>query len=128
MSTEGDSDKKAVEAALENVEKAEEGVDEARQVLVGAEGRLEHAVEELKAAEHGHKDDLVAIVVDGVDRRVRAGKWLVRDLKAALEIDPAKVLAEITPHDGLKDLNDDADIEIREGLKFMTHGRSGGSS
>jgi hypothetical protein len=69
----------------------------------------------------------VTITVDGIDHRVRQGKWLVRDLKAKLGIDPAKVLAEITPQ-GLKDLDDNAEIEVRAHEKFMTHARSGGSS
>jgi len=82
----------------------------------------------LKQAERGVSDDhQITIVVDGVDRRVRGGKWIVRDLKAALGIDPAKVLAQITPQ-GLKDLDDNAEIEVHEKEQFMTHARSGGSS
>jgi hypothetical protein len=73
------------------------------------------------------KEHLVTIVVDGVDHQVRGGKWVVRDLKAALGIDPAKMLAEITPH-GLKDLDDGDTIEVHEKEQFMTHARSGGSS
>jgi len=39
----------------------------------------------------------------------------------------AKVLAQITPQ-GLKDLDDNAEIELHEREQFMTHARSGGSS
>ncbi len=74
--------------------------------------------------EHHH---LITIVVDGNDYQVRPGKWVVRDLKAQLGIDQAKVLAEITPQ-GLKDLDDNAEIEVHEKEQFMTHARSGGSS
>lgn len=70
---------------------------------------------------------LITIVLNGDDRQVRPGKWVVRDLKAYLEIDPAKVLAEITPS-GLKDLDDGATIEVHEREKFMTHARTGGSA
>ncbi|GEM_PF-1907814 len=70
---------------------------------------------------------LITIVVDGNDRQVRPGKWVVRDLKSQLGIDQAKVLAEITPQ-GLKDLDDNAEIEVHEKEQFMTHARSGGSS
>lgn len=70
---------------------------------------------------------LVEITVDGTERSVRAGDWVVADLKAALEIDPAKVLAEITPH-GLNDLDDGATIKVHNKDQFMTHARSGGSS
>lgn len=73
------------------------------------------------------KDHPVEITVDGVTREVRKGDWIVRDLKEALEIDAAKVLAEITPH-GLKDLEEDASIKVHHKDQFMTHARSGGSS
>lgn len=69
----------------------------------------------------------VTIVVDDHKHQVRAGKWVVKDLKAAVGVDPAKVLAIITPH-GLKDLNDDETIEVHEGERFMSHARSGGAS
>ena len=79
-----------------------------------------------------HADDneshhLVTIVVDGTDRQVRPGKWVVRDLKSYLGIDQAKVFAEITPQ-GLKDLDDGADTEVHEKEQYMTHARTGSSS
>lgn len=69
----------------------------------------------------------VTIIVDDQRHAVREGAWVVRDLKAAVGVDPAKVLAEITPH-GLNDLADDATIELKDGLRFMSHARTGGSS
>jgi len=69
----------------------------------------------------------VTIVVDDHKHVVRAGNWIVRDLKAATGVDPAKALAEIKPH-GLVDLDDEAKIEVHEGERFMSHVRSGGSS
>lgn len=69
----------------------------------------------------------ITIIVDGTEYNVRPGQWVVAQLKAQLNIDPAKVLAEITPH-GLKDLADDATIELHNKERFMTHARSGGSS
>ena len=53
----------------------------------------------------------VTIVVDDHKHEVRPGKWVVHDLKTAVGVDAAKVLAEITPH-GLKDLEDNATIEV----------------
>lgn len=79
---------------------------------------------DVKDHRHHH---LITIVVDGDDRQVRPGKWIVSDLKSQLGIDQAKVLAEITPQ-GLKDLDDGATIELHEKEQFMTHARSGGSS
>lgn len=69
----------------------------------------------------------VTIIVDDVKHEVRPGRWIVRDLKAATKVDPAKVLAEITPH-GLVDLDDDAKIEVHERQRFMSHARSGAAS
>ena len=69
----------------------------------------------------------VTILVDDHKFNVRPGEWIVRDLKAAVGVDPAKVLAEITPH-GLKDLEDDQKIAVHEGERFMSHVRSGGSA
>jgi hypothetical protein len=77
---------------------------------------------------HRHQSEHeVTILVDGHPYKVRHGPWVVKDLKAAVGVDPAKVLAEITPQ-GLKDLADTATIEIHEGLRFMSHARSGGAS
>jgi hypothetical protein len=73
------------------------------------------------------QEHTVTIVVDDHKHKVRPGKWVVHDLKTAVGVDAAKVLAEITPH-GLKDLEDNATIEVHEGQRFMSHVRSGGSS
>jgi predicted nucleic acid-binding Zn-ribbon protein len=108
------------------------GEEKALRDLKHAEADLRHAEEEVHQAEEEleearkHKDE-ITIMVDGVDHRVRRGMWVVRDLKARLGIDQAKVLAEITPQ-GLKDLDDNAEIELHEKEQFMTHARSGGSS
>lgn len=112
-----------IEPRNEREEKAVHDLERAEGDLRHAEGEVREALDELKAAQ----DDLVTIVVDGIDHRVRKGRWLVRDLKAKLGIDQAKVLAEVTPQ-GLKDLDDNAEIELREKEQFMTHARSGGSS
>jgi hypothetical protein len=113
----------------ENLENPRE--EKALRDLERAEADLKRAEEEVREAaaelEQARRDELVPIIVDGVEHRVRPGKWLVRELKAKLGIDPAKVLAEITPQ-GLKDLDDNAEIEVHAHEKFMTHARSGGSS
>lgn len=122
MITNDNSRDRAEKKARNDLEQAE--VDLKEGDLRGAKEAAEQAVKELETAE---KDGLVTIVVDGVDRRVRPGKWVVSALKAVLRIDPAKVLAEITPQ-GLKDLADNETIEVHAKEQFMTHARSGGSS
>ena len=70
---------------------------------------------------------LVTINVDDKNYEVRKGQWIVSELKAEVGVDPAKVLAKITPH-GLKDFDDGEEIGVRDGERFMSHARSGGSS
>lgn len=85
---------------------------------------MENQEDKSKKPEKEHK---VAIEVDGHKHNVRAGTWEVSALKAETKVDPAKVLAEITPQ-GLNDLDDGAKIEIRGGERFMSHVRTGSSS
>ncbi len=77
--------------------------------------------------EHRSVGHAVKIIVDDIAHEVRAGAWIVRDLKAAVGVDPSKVLAQITPQ-GLKDLQDDGKVAVHEGEQFMSHARTGGSS
>lgn len=69
----------------------------------------------------------VTIVVDDDRYEVRPGAWEVSALKAEVGVDPAKVLAEITPK-GLIDLDDSKKVAVHDGQKFMSHARTGGSS
>lgn len=70
---------------------------------------------------------LVTIEVDAIEKQVRPGKWLVNDLKNAVGVDAAKILAEITPH-GLIDLDDSDHVPVHEHQRFMSHARTGASS
>ena len=76
---------------------------------------------------HGGGKDAAHIIVDNQPKTVREGDWLVSDLKREVGVDPAKVLAEITPS-GLVDLDDAAHISVRDGMRFMSQARKGGSS
>lgn len=75
----------------------------------------------------GHGKDEANIIIDNKHYKVRAGDWIVHDLKSEAGVDPAKVLAEIKPS-GLLDLEDGARITVRDGMRFMSHARSGASS
>ncbi len=83
--------------------------------------------EKTEKTDHGDHHPHVTIIVDGVRHEVRPGRWIVSELKAAIGVPAAKVLAEITPQ-GLKDLEDGANITVHEGQRFMSHVRAGGSS
>jgi hypothetical protein len=113
-----------IEKAVEKVKEAEVRVERDEAQLQKDQAKERQAIEELEAAERHHE---IIIIVDGAEHKVRPGEWAVAALKAQLGIDPAKVLAEITSH-GLKDLADDAKIELHNHERFMTHARSGGSS
>lgn len=111
------------EKALENLEKAERQVERDEERLLEDQEKVREAVAELEET----REHLVTIFLGKDEYKVRAGVWNVAQLKATLGVDPARVLAEITP-DGLKDLEDTADITLHEGERFMTHARTGGSS
>ncbi|MGE0271510.1 MAG: hypothetical protein AB7M05_17700 [Alphaproteobacteria bacterium] len=76
---------------------------------------------------HGGGRNEAHIIVDTVPKTVREGEWVVSELKREVGVDAAKVLAEITPS-GLVDLDDAANIQVRDGMRFMSHARKGGSS
>lgn len=71
--------------------------------------------------------DQAHITVDNVAKTVRAGDWVVSELKQKVGVDAAKVLAEISPT-GLTDLDDAAHINVKDGMRFMSHARTGASS
>jgi hypothetical protein len=75
----------------------------------------------------GGRKDAAHIIVDNVPKTVRQGDWIVSVLKQEVGVDAAKVLAEITPT-GLIDLDDNAHIDVKDGMRFMSHARKGGAS
>lgn len=119
MASENETQGDDVAKAIQDIERAEGN-------LKRAEEEIREASEELEAAREEHRRT-ITIIVDGTDYQVRSGEWFVHDLKSYLNIDPASVLAEITPQ-GLKDMDDNAEIELHDKERFMTHARSGGSS
>lgn len=76
---------------------------------------------------NGGGKDKANIIVDNVHHTVREGAWVISDLKVAIGVDAGKVLAEITPR-GLNDLEDTETIQLRDGMRFMSHARTGASS
>ncbi|MGA9795905.1 MAG: hypothetical protein WBQ17_10280 [Rhizomicrobium sp.] len=118
-----------VEEALRDVERAETQIGRAEAKIAEGEADLITGEEKLREAERELKEGRgeVTVTIDGTERRIRGGRWQVAELKVKLGVDPAKVLAEITPQ-GLKDLDDGGETNVYEGEKFMSHARSGGSS
>jgi hypothetical protein len=79
-----------------------------------------------QAVHAGHIHE-VAVIVDGVEQKVPKGTYLVSQFKALVGVDPAKELDEVV-HGQLKPLDDNAEITIKGGEKFVSHVRTGGSS
>ena len=102
----------AEEKALQDLRKAE--LD-----LQRAEGEVSEAEHEIEEA---HRDHDVTINVDGTDHQVHRGKWIVRQLKAAVGVDPAKVLAEITQlfNDGWRFPEAKREVARRRGASAST--------
>lgn len=77
--------------------------------------------------EHNAKDRLVTVEIDGKEREIAFGEYVVSALKAALGVPPEKELDEIVGNK-LKELQDGGKIHIEGHEKFVSHERSGGSS
>ena len=75
-------------------------------------------------AAHIHE---VTVIVDGVEQKVPKGTYIVSQFKALVGVDPAKELDEVV-HGQLKPLDDNAEVTIKGGEKFVSHVRTGGSS
>lgn len=69
----------------------------------------------------------VTITVDNQRKEVRRGSWRVSDLKAAVGVDPNRVLDQLI--DGkLTELPDDSRVVIHGGEAFVSHVRQGGAA
>jgi hypothetical protein len=77
--------------------------------------------------DHGHRDKLVTVTIDGNVREIRRGKYLVSELKRLLGV-PAEYELDEVKHGHFKPL-DDAAHTIIEGCEvFVSHVRCGGAS
>jgi hypothetical protein len=74
-----------------------------------------------------HQGHLVTITVDGTERHIHAGTYRVGHLKTLLGV-PAEYELDRVVHGEFQPLSDDAEIDIRAGLVFVSHVRCGGSS
>ena len=83
--------------------------------------------EDLKAGDHRKGPKLVTVTVDGKPHTVRPGRYIVKDFKRLVGVDPAYQLDEVI--DGqFKELKDDAKIHIKGGEVFVSHVRGGAAS
>jgi hypothetical protein len=75
---------------------------------------------------NGGVKDKANVIVDNVHQTVHEGAWIASDLKVAVGVDAGRVLAEIIPR-GLNDLKCAESIQVRDGMRFMSHARTGAS-
>jgi hypothetical protein len=90
------------------------------------EAALHGAEEDLKHAERDRPRE-ITVKVDGKDKRVRAGTYLVSEFKAIVGVAADREL-DIVEHDTFKPLKDDKEIHVHECEVFVSHVRTGGSS
>jgi hypothetical protein len=85
---------------------------------------------ENESTSHEHPDhgkEKVNVTVDGVQKTIHRGSYVVAELKAALDVDPARVLNEVIDGE-FKPLDDTKRITIKGGEVFVSQVPQGGSS
>ncbi len=76
---------------------------------------------------HSRELKEVTVTVDGVEKRVPRGAYVVSAFKQLVGVDASRELDEIV-HGEFKPLDDNATIEIERHEKFVSHVRTGSSS
>ncbi len=76
---------------------------------------------------HAPEPEVVTVSVDGVERRVPRGTYIVSAFKQLVGVDPSRELDEVV-HGEFKPLDDNASITIEKHEKFVSHVRTGSSS
>jgi hypothetical protein len=78
---------------------------------------------------HGrtHEPETVTVTVDGVERRVPRGTYIVSAFKQLVGVDASRELDEVI-HGEFKPLDDNSSIAIEHHEKFVSHVRTGSSS
>lgn len=91
-----------------------------------------HAEDHETDLSESHKDHPqpgpeVTVTVDGTEKKVHRGSYVVSEFKKLVDVDPSRELEEVI--DGqFKSLDDGARIVIKGGEVFVSHVRTGGSS
>ena len=71
--------------------------------------------------------ETVTVSVDGVEKRVPRGTYIVSAFKQLVGVDASRELDEVV-HGEFVPLNDNATIKIEHHEKFVSHVRTGSSS
>jgi hypothetical protein len=73
---------------------------------------------------HGH---LVTVTVDSVPKQIRQGRYRVAELKTLLGVSPELELDEVIDGE-FRPLDDNSELNVKEGDVFVSHVRRGGAS
>ena len=116
-----EQDLKAAKAAIDEAQRDfKEGDD------CAGDAAVHRAEEALKQAERDRPRE-VTVKVDGKEKHVRAGSYLVSEFKALVGVAADREL-DIVEHETFKPLNDDEEIDVHACEVFVSHVRTGGSS
>jgi len=91
------------------------------------DAELEVKGSEALAGGHTPGPEVVTVSVDGVERRVPRGTYIVSAFKQLVGVDASRELDEVV-HGEFKPLDDNASITIEKHEKFVSHVRTGSSS
>lgn len=85
------------------------------------------SVEHGSAPCHPDKEHIVAVKVNGIDKEIHRGSYVVAKLKEKLGVDPTQEL-DLVSDGQFKPLSDDERIVIKGDEIFVSHARCGASS
>ena len=80
-----------------------------------------------RAVDERQTTKLVTVTVDGVEKRVPRGIYLVSAFKKLVGVEASRELDEVV-HGEFKPLDDNESIDIEHHEKFVSHVRTGSSS
>ena len=79
------------------------------------------------AQQEGHGKELVTVTINGNQKQIHRGNYIVAQLKTVLGVDASQALDEVVGGE-FKPLDDNQHITIKGGEVFISHARHGGSS
>ena len=85
------------------------------------------AEQDAQVEEEKSRNTLVTVTVDGIEKRVQRGTYIVSAFKQLVGVDASRELDEVVRGEFVP-LNDNATIEIEHHEKFVSHVRTGASS
>lgn len=93
--------------------------------MTDAETQVKRREEQVRG--ESPKRELVTVTVDGIEKRVPQGAYIVSAFKQLVGVDASRALDEVV-HGEFKPLDDNATIDIERHEKFVSHVRTGSSS